>query len=99
MMKKDFYKKQKFWVIFISVFAFFYIFVMGDNSCSNVGKIDDDIRNKQNQLNSIEEKIKKVEKQIQEKDTPKGLERMAREKHNFKRDNEDIYIIEFDTIN
>lgn len=91
--------KEKFWVVIgVSIPLIFMIF-LGDNSCSNVKKLEEEIEIKKNNLKIIEEKIQKVQKQIDEKDTPEGKEKIAREDHNFKKDNEDIYIIEFDSVN
>lgn len=45
-----------------------------------------------------EDKIKKDKKTIRKLQNPIQLERYAREKYLMKKENEDIYIIEFDTI-
>ena len=42
--------------------------------------------------------IKKDTHKIKELENPEKLDKFAREKYNMKKENEDIYIIEFDTI-
>ena len=42
--------------------------------------------------------IKRDTQKIKELENPENLDKFAREEYNMKKENEDIYIIEFDTI-
>jgi len=45
-----------------------------------------------------EREIKSDTKEIKKLQTPEGIEKYARENYNMKKENEDIYLIEYDTI-
>ena len=46
-----------------------------------------------------ESEISSDKKEIKILQTPEGVEKYAREKYNMRKENEDIYIIEYDTLN
>ena len=56
-----------------------------------INKLETDKDFYQSEINTDKNKIEKLE-------DPEQLDKYAREKYNMKKENEDIYIIEFDTI-
>jgi len=56
-----------------------------------IDKLEADKEFYQTEINADKKKIKKLE-------NPEQLDKYAREEYNMKKENEDIYIIEYDTI-
>ena len=56
-----------------------------------IDKLETDKNFYQTEINTDKKKIEKLE-------DPEQLDKYAREKYNMKKENEDIYIIEYDTI-
>ncbi|MFK5878519.1 MAG: septum formation initiator family protein [Flavobacteriaceae bacterium] len=56
-----------------------------------IDKLETDKNFYQTEINADKKKIEKLE-------DPEQLDKYAREKYNMKKENEDIYIIEYDTI-
>lgn len=72
---------------------------MDTNSYLTHKELDTEIENLQKKKDFYQTEIEKDQKAIEDlKDTEK-LEEFAREKYLMKRENEDIYLIEIDTIN
>ena len=61
-------------------------------------KFDKEIEDLENTIDFYQKKIAEDKKIIESLKDSLELERFAREKYLMKKDNEDIYIIEFDTI-
>ncbi len=59
-------------------------------------ELNADIENLENERAYYQNEIKKDNKAIKELNSEEGLEKLAREKYYMKRDNEDIYIIEYE---
>ncbi len=56
-----------------------------------IDKLETDKNFYQTEINADKKKIEKLE-------NPEQLDKYAREKYNMKKENEDIYIIEYDTV-
>lgn len=76
------------WILFIDENS--YIFHARTLN-PEIEKLEADKKYYQTEIESDREKIKLLEK-------PESLDKFAREKYKMKKDNEEIYIIEFDTI-
>ena len=75
------------WMVFFDENSFF----VDREFNQTIDKLEDD---KEFYLNEIEKDTQK----IKELENPENLDKFAREEYNMKKENEDIYIIEFDTL-
>ena len=75
-----------------------WMFFFDENSYLNHRKFNKEIEDLENTISFYQDKIKKDKKTIKNLQDSLELERFAREKYLMKKENEDIYIIEFDTI-
>ncbi|SDS32296.1 Septum formation initiator [Formosa sp. Hel1_31_208] len=88
------YFKNIYVIIFI-VFAVWMIFI-DSNSLIIHKELNDDIKDLENEKAYYKNEIEKDKKAIKELSTDEGVEKLAREKYYMKKDNEDIYIIEYE---
>ena len=86
--------------IFVMILIPFIIWMLffDENSYLVHRKFDKEIEDLENTISFYKEKIKKDKETIKSLQDSLELERFAREKYLMKKENEDIYIIEFDTI-
>jgi cell division protein FtsB len=87
------YFKNKFLIIFIA-FAIWMLFWDG-NSLLIHNELNNEIEALENEKEYYRKEIVKDNKAIKELKKAEGLEKFAREEYYMKRDNEDIYIIEY----
>ncbi|MDN3644376.1 septum formation initiator family protein [Lutimonas halocynthiae] len=80
-------------VLFIVWMGFF-----DENSFLNQRELDEEIDKLENANEYYKKQIDADQKIIDNLNDPDSLERYAREEYKMKRDNEDIFIIEYDTI-
>ena len=59
-------------------------------------ELNSDIKDLENERLFFQKEIEQDKKAIKELSTDEGLEKLAREKYYMKRDNEDVYIIEYE---
>jgi cell division protein FtsB len=59
-------------------------------------ELNEDVSDLENEKDYYRNEIKKDNKALKELSTEDGIEKMAREKYYMKRENEDIYIIEYE---
>ncbi|WP_290697267.1 septum formation initiator family protein [Lacinutrix sp.] len=85
--------KNKFLIIFIA-FAAWMLF-WDSNSLSIHNILNKDIEKLENEKEYYKKEIVKDNKAIKELKKEEGLEKFAREEYYMKRENEDIYIIEY----
>ncbi|MEX6626262.1 septum formation initiator family protein [Tenacibaculum pacificus] len=85
------------YVIILTVFVIWMLF-FDENSYLTHREFNKEIDKLEVWIEYHEEKIKKDKKTIEKLQTPIQLQRYARERYLMKKENEDIYIIEFDTI-
>lgn len=87
--------------IFVLILIPFIIWMLffDENSYLVHRKFDKEIKDLENTIDFYKKKIEEDKKTIESLQDSLELERFAREKYLMKKENEDIYIIEFDTIN
>jgi cell division protein FtsB len=88
------YLKNIFVIIFI-VFAVWMLFIDA-NSLLIHHELNSDISDLEDEKEYYKKEIEKDEKAIKELSTEDGIEKLAREKYYMKKENEDIYIIEYE---
>lgn len=83
--------------IFIIIFVIFTIWMLffDGNSLLIHNELNEDIEKLENEKEYYRKEIIKDNKAIKELKKEEGLEKFAREEYYMKRDNEDIYIIEY----
>lgn len=86
--------------IFVLILIPFIIWMLffDENSYLVHRKFDKEIEDLENTIDFYKKKIAEDKKTIESLKDSLELERFAREKYLMKKENEDIYIIEFDTI-
>lgn len=80
-------------VLFIIWMGFF-----DENSFINHRELDEEIDKLEDANEYYKEHIEADQKVIENLNNPDSLEKYAREEYRMKRENEDIYIIEYDTV-
>ncbi|MBA6156323.1 septum formation initiator family protein [Tenacibaculum sp. S7007] len=85
------------YVIILTVFVVWMLF-FDENSYLTHREFNKEINELETWIDYHKEKIKTDKETIQKLQDSLQLERYAREKYLMKKENEDIYIIEFDTI-
>ena len=75
-----------------------WMFFIDDNSYLVHRKLDNEINDLESTITFYQNKIAEDKATIKELQDSLQLERFAREKYLMKKENEDIYLIEFDTI-
>ncbi|MCB0382246.1 MAG: septum formation initiator family protein [Psychroserpens sp.] len=88
------YLKNIFVIIFI-VFAVWMLFI-DSNSLLIHHELNEDISDLEAEKEYYNKEIEKDKKAIKALSTDEGIEKLAREKYFMKKDNEDIYIIEYE---
>ena len=86
-------------IIILAVFALWMLFI-DSNSLLIHHELNEDISDLEDEKEYYKNEIEKDNKAIKELSTDEGVEKLAREKYYMKKDNEDIYIIEYeDSLN
>ena len=85
------------YVIIIIIFVIWMIF-FDSNSILVHNELNNDINDLKNQKEYYKNEIERDNIELNQIKTDSGLEKYAREKLFMKRDNEEIFIIEYDTI-
>ena len=104
-MKKILYSFKKWMGPFASIFlivsiAFIVWMLFFDaNSWLIQKELNEEIEILKNKKEFYKNEIREDTKALKALESKAGMEAFAREKYNMKRKNEDIYIIEFDSIN
>ena len=98
-LKKNFYFKI-FTNVFVMILIPFIIWMLffDENSYLVHRKFDKEIEDLESTISYYKEKIAKDKENIKKMQDSLELERFAREKYLMKKENEDIYIIEFDSL-
>ena len=82
-------------VIILVIFAVWMLF-FDANSWLIHHELNTDIDDLENEKEYYKNEIEKDKKTIKELSTEEGIEKLAREKYHMKKENEDIYIIEYE---
>lgn len=85
------------YIIILIVFTIWMLF-FDENSYIVHREFNKEIDNLKIEIDSFKKKLKKDKKTIESIKDSLGIEKFAREQYLMKKKNEDIYIIEFDTI-
>ncbi len=88
------YFKNIFILVFV-VFAVWMLFI-DSNSLLIHRELNEDINDLKNEKEYYKKEIEKDKKAIKDLSTDEGIEKLAREKYYMKKENEDIYIIEYE---
>jgi cell division protein DivIC len=86
------------YVIVLSIFIVWMVF-FDENSFLNHLEFDKEIEKLNNEKEYLNSQIKKDKELIKKLDDNEQLEKFAREEYNMKKENEEIYLIEYDTLN
>lgn len=87
------------WYVVVFVILLDWILFYDENALLGTQSLlDKDIERLKKQKEFLEKEIEKDKQSLQDINTLKGKEKFGRENYYLKRDNEDIYIIEYDTI-
>ncbi len=86
--------------IMIAIFLVFIVWMLffDENSYLIHRELNTEIENLETSTKYYTKEIVKDQKMIKDLNNPKSLEKFARETYKMKKENEDIYIIEFDTL-
>jgi cell division protein FtsB len=74
------------------------MFFMDENSFLNHRELDKEINKLEKANEYYKSEMKKDKKILKNLENPDSLEKFAREEYKMKRKDEDIYIIEFDSV-
>jgi len=85
------------YVIVLSIFIIWMVF-FDENSFVNHLEFDKEIEKLNNEKEYLKSEIKKDKELIKKLDNQEQLEKFAREEYNMKKENEEIYLIEYDTL-
>lgn len=94
--KNKYLKPFKNWFILILVIFAVWMLFFDANSWLIHHELNTEIENLENEKEYYKKEIEKDNKAIKELSTEEGLEKFARETYYMKRDNEEIYIIEYE---
>ncbi len=85
---------------YLIVFIIFIVWIVffDENSIINHFNFNEEIEKLENEKEYYKSEILKDSSLIESLEDKENQEKYAREKYNMKKDNEDIYIIEYDTI-
>ncbi|ATA69024.1 septum formation initiator family protein [Capnocytophaga cynodegmi] len=83
---------------FILVFFFVWMAFFDANSLLTHRELNKEIKKLNKQKQFLEKEIEKDKKSLKILNTDEGKEKMGREAYYLKHDNEEIFIIEYDTI-
>lgn len=100
---KEFFQKNKilsskylYWIVFFVFLIWMLFFDM--NSWTNHKRLNKEIESLKKQKEFLQREIERDKKSLEQINTIEGKEKFGREHYYLKHDNEDIYIIEYDTI-
>lgn len=93
-MKRFFFNKYVLILIGFGVWMYFF----DDNSIKIHRELNKDIDKLESSIDFYKKEIEKDKKMIDDYDNQEQLERFAREAYQMKKDSEDIYIIEIDSV-
>lgn len=85
------------YVIILLLFVVWMIF-FDENSLLNHWELDKEIDNLENSNEYYRDQIEQDKKVIDNLNDPDSLEKYAREEYKMKKENEEIFLIEYDTI-
>lgn len=82
-------------LLILIVFAIWMLF-FDSNSWFIHNELNEDLKDLENQKTYYQNEILKDQREIKKLSTNEGIEKYGREKYNLKKENEEIYIIEYE---
>lgn len=95
-IKKKYLKPFKNWFVLILIAFTIWMLFFDTNSWLIHNELNTEIEKLETEKEYYKKEIEKDEKAIHELSTAEGIEKFAREAYYMKRDNEEIYIIEYE---
>jgi len=86
------------YVVILLVFIIWMLF-FDENSYLMHRNLDKQLDKLKTSVQYFKKEIKHDKKELKDLSNPDSLEKFAREKYYFKKKNEDLYIIEYDSVN
>lgn len=74
------------------------MYFFDDNSIQMHNELNNEIQKLESSIDFYKQEIKKDKKLMEDYENPEELERFARETYQMKKDSEDIYLIEVDSV-
>ena len=96
ILKKSYLKPFKNWFVLILIGFIIWMLFFDANSWFIRNELNNDIKALEDEKDFYKREIEKDNKAIKNLKTDEGLEKFAREEYYMKRENEDIYIIEYE---
>ena len=96
LLKKKYLKPFKNWFVIISIGFVIWMFFFDTNSWFIHNELNNDIEALEAEKEYYKREIEKDNRAIENLKTDEGLEKFAREEYYMKRNNEEIYIIEYE---
>jgi len=96
-MFKKLNKMNKLMLVILLAFIIWMLF-FDENSFFTHREINKEIEKLESTTKYYKEEIGKDKKMIDDLNNPESLEKFAREKYKMKKENEEIFIIEFDSV-
>lgn len=95
-----FKKLNKMSKLMLAIFAVFLVWMtfFDENSFINANKLDVEIKKLNKETNFYKTETAKDQKMIKDLNNKDSLEKYAREKYKMKKENEEIFLIEFDSV-
>jgi len=87
---------NKYFIVLIIFFVWMIFF--DENSWLNHREFNNEIENLQNEKDYYKSEIYKDSSLVKKLEDKEELEKFAREKYNMKKENEEIFLIEYDTL-
>lgn len=84
--------------LLITVIFLVWMVFFDENSFINHHELDSEIEKLEKSNQYYKEQIEQDQRVIKNLNDPDSLEKYAREQYKMKRENEDIYIVEYDTV-
>jgi len=85
-------------VLIFLIFLIWIVFIDENSYLFHFKTLNPEIDKLEKDKNYYQSEIKKDRKKIKKLENPDSLEKFAREKYKLKKENEDIFIIEYDTL-
>ncbi len=95
-----FHNLTKIGKIMIGILVAYIIWMLffDENSYLTHRQLDDEVEKVEKSATYFKNEIKKDSIMLKKLNEPKSLEKFAREKYKMKKENEDVFLIEFDTL-
>lgn len=97
-MKLNPFKNKKLFGRLVIAFFVLWMFFFDANSYIYQQEYNEEIKQQEETIDFYETEIQKNKQTLQDLSVQKNLNNYAREKYNYKKENETLYLIEYDTL-